>query len=145
MLNNILLSTIMLFITLLLIFTYMAYKTEEQRKNYNRKWYKDNTEKQKDYQRRWQRDNPEKQRCRRLKSEYGITVEQHRQMFIDQNGRCAICNKLFDNRKDICVDHNHTNHQVRQLLCKKCNILLGHIENNTSLSNAIEYLNKWNE
>jgi len=75
---------------------------------------------------------------------YGITVDQHRQMFISQNGRCAICDKKFIDRRDVCVDHSHTTNQVRQLLCCGCNTRLSAVEDKDFLTKAVEYLNKWN-
>lgn len=82
---------------------------------------------------------------KRLLRNYNITPEQHKQMFISQNGMCAICDKVFANRRDICVDHNHTTGQVRQLLCNKCNTMIGWANEDIHiLSKAIQYLNKWN-
>src|ERR1039458_4294576 len=81
-----------------------------------------------------------------LKRNYGITPEQHKQMFISQNGKCAICFEVFTHSKDVCVDHNHNTNQIRQLLCRNCNLMIGHSrENSQILSNGIDYLNKWNQ
>lgn len=81
----------------------------------------------------------------RLKREYGITHEKVKEMFIAQGGLCAICANKMSGRLDICVDHNHTTKQVRQLLCRKCNSGLGQFkENPTIMARAIEYVNKWN-
>ena len=67
------------------------------------------------------------------------------QMFISQNGRCAICLKDFENTKNMHVDHNHATGQVRQLLCNKCNSAIGYLNENVSvLARAIDYLNRWN-
>ena len=91
------------------------------------------------------KSNRENAREERLKREYGITLEQHKHMFISQNGCCAICENKFTNRKHINVDHNHITGQVRQLLCTKCNGGIGYFnENPTTLQKAIEYINKWN-
>ena len=84
-------------------------------------------------------------RNRRLQIEYGITHEQVKRMYISQSGNCAICGNKFNGRWDICVDHNHTTEQVRQILCRKCNSGLGHFRENPSiLLRAIDYINKWN-
>src|ERR1035437_6891793 len=97
-----------------------------------------------DYQRRKEYRLYYNKRCGRkqyLKQKYGITLEQHKQMFMAQNGKCAICNKIFDNPKIVCVDHNHKTNQIRQLLCVKCNSGLGYFDENIeALLNAVEYL-----
>ena len=80
-----------------------------------------------------------------LMKNYGISLDQFNQMVTVQDGKCAICAKPFKNSKDTCVDHNHNSDKVRQLLCIKCNFLVGICGENTSiLQKAIEYLNKWN-
>jgi|ERR1035441_296639 hypothetical protein len=87
----------------------------------------------------------EKNRENRLIEKYNITVDQHRQMFISQNGKCAICHKRFIDKKDIRTDHNHITNQVRQLLCNGCNTGLGYFrENPQALRNAADYLENWN-
>lgn len=77
----------------------------------------------------------------RLNSKYGLTLEQFDQMYEDQQGKCAICSVDVPTNK-ICVDHNHTTGQVRQLLCHNCNVILGHaFEDPTILMKCVEYLN----
>ena len=78
------------------------------------------------------------------KKKYGIGIEQVRQMWIVQGGKCAICNRSFVSRKNMTVDHNHTTGQVRQLLCSSCNYGIGVFHEDVSaLRGAIDYLNKW--
>lgn len=73
---------------------------------------------------------------------YGITVEQYRQMFEDQNGVCMICGNSTDYR--LCVDHNHETGEVRGLLCRPCNSgLANYQENVVYLQNAINYLRRF--
>ena len=61
---------------------------------------------------------------------YGITVEQYHALSVAQDGRCAICRKPWntDNTREPCVDHDHETHTVRALLCRKCNIAIGHMD-----------------
>ena len=86
--------------------------------------------------------NPERTKNNDLKRNYGITLDEHTQMFENQNGVCAICKKPGDGRwKKLCVDHCHTTGKVRGLLCKRCNIALGEVGDNIStLQKMIEYL-----
>jgi hypothetical protein len=98
---------------------------------------------------RWA-NNPNKKKIARnsaLKRQYGITLIEYNQMFTDQNGNCSICNKNRSEFKtDLCVDHCHETNKVRGLLCHKCNLVIGNaFEDKKILSNAIEYLIKWNK
>ena len=64
-----------------------------------------------------------------------------------QDGLCAICNCSLETgltMKTACADHCHITKQPRGILCKKCNLLIGHAKDNTNiLANAIKYLNFW--
>ena len=67
----------------------------------------------------------------RLKSKFGMTLEQYDAMFKRQGGRCAICRKP-PRRIALAVDHDHKKRgrpidAVRGLLCPYCNRwVLGH-------------------
>jgi Recombination endonuclease VII len=89
-------------------------------------------------------------RLTHLKRKYGITEEQHTEMYESQNGQCAICSNLMvqintKQRSNSCVvDHNHQTGKVRSLLCGKCNRMLGQANDNpTILQSAIEYLKRF--
>lgn len=88
-----------------------------------------------EWQRNWRKDNPEKYRKNahksRLKTLYGITVEDWHQMFEEQQGCCAICSIPQNMLKQtLCVDHNHKTGKIRQLVCDRCNMLIGIYEAN---------------
>jgi hypothetical protein len=80
-----------------------------------------------------------------LRTKYNITIEIYDQMFKKQKGRCAICNRHQDiMNKPLNVDHNHKTGKVRELLCVRCNMVLGSYEN--SDTNKFEaYLKKHKE
>lgn len=82
-----------------------------------------------------------------LSAVYGITLLQYNDMFNNQNGCCAICNKhQKDLKSSLVVDHNHITGQVRSLLCFHCNFVIGHaMESELVLTKAINYLDKWNK
>lgn len=61
---------------------------------------------------------------RTLRRQYGITLEQYDTKVKMQGGKCAICN-LDPGRHPLHVDHDHATGKVRDLLCPKCNVLLG--------------------
>lgn len=73
-----------------------------------------------------------------IKYRYGLTLEQRKQMYIEQNGCCACCSVPVGYDK-ICTDHNHKTNQVRGLLCYGCNTLVGWVEHE-NYKKALDYL-----
>ena len=68
---------------------------------------------------------------------YGITIAERERKEREQRGRCAICSQ----DSPLVVDHNHDTHQVRSLLCQKCNSGIGYFDENANfLLTAVEYL-----
>lgn len=89
------------------------------------------------------RQNPDNERNNKLKHRYGITLADKKQMIVDQNGCCAICNKELSGDKYVHLDHSHSSGSVRGVLCQPCNIGLGGFKDSIeALENAIEYLKK---
>ena len=88
--------------------------------------------------------NPERTRNNDLKRNYGITLQEHQEMYKNQNGVCAICKSEGDGKwKKLCVDHDHKTGKVRQLLCRNCNMVLGQVGDNANLlEEMIKYLQK---
>lgn len=70
------------------------------------------------------------------------------EMFLDQDGRCAICSSSFlmmskNRNESACVDHDHKTGAVRGLLCQSCNRGLGAFEEKEEfLENALSYMKK---
>lgn len=86
----------------------------------------------------------------RLKSTYGITVEEYLNILERQDNKCALCESEKSSFKNmtlpLCVDHNHSTGQIRGLLCNKCNSMIGMVNENIEiLEKAILYLVKWNK
>lgn len=80
-----------------------------------------------------------------LKSQYGITPEQFTRMMIQQQGRCAICSTAFGEGqgKAPYVDHCHENGTLRELLCSRCNVALGHADDSPERLQAMaDYIRK---
>lgn len=115
---------------------------------------------------RWREKNPDYQKNywnspngriktinKRLRYQYGITYEEALQIEKEQDYKCAICKKPFDqsiwhNGMTLTylfvIDHNHSTKKVRGLLCQPCNTLIGYAkEDITILENAIAYLKKY--
>ena len=78
-----------------------------------------------------------------LKKKYGITIEQYEEMLLEQNGLCAICDRVERVRypSQLAVDHDHDSGRIRGLLCQSCNTSLGKLDHSVDiLRKAIEYL-----
>jgi hypothetical protein len=57
-----------------------------------------------------------------LRTRYGLTLVQMKQMEFDQKGRCRICLRLpKPGGCPLVVDHDHKSGRVRGLLCFRCN------------------------
>ncbi len=92
-------------------------------------------------------------RKQNLKHRYGITEEEYNQMLIQQKHSCKICGHKPDKHqtqpdkyqtqpdKPLYVDHCHQTKVIRGLLCHKCNVALGHMNDDPQrLEKAISYL-----
>jgi hypothetical protein len=79
-----------------------------------------------------------------IKRKYGLSMDEYNSMIEAQDGKCAICNYMFGQKKgDIHVDHCHTSNEIRGLLCDLCNRGLGYFKDNKeALAKAIKYLTK---
>lgn len=72
---------------------------------------------------------------------YGITAEDFKRMYKEQNGKCKICCEEPATKRGLHVDHCHETGKVRGLLCHGCNVALGSFKDNINLlEKAIEYL-----
>lgn len=111
-------------------------KQKEKRINNNelqRKKDRENYQKTKthriEYARQYREKYPDRTRATNLKMKYGITQDDYNQMIINQNYKCAICDRnMTDYGKFFCVDHNHNSGKIRGLLCDPCNYGLGFYE-----------------
>lgn len=65
------------------------------------------------------------QRAALLKRKYNLTLEEWDTIFASQGGACAMCRRpARDFTKGLAVDHDHSTHLIRGLLCWNCNALL---------------------
>src|ERR1035437_5998360 len=112
---------------------------KEEIKKRNEQWNINN----KEYSKTYYKNN---KRNLHLKRKYNITQEQYNELFNKQNGKCAICGKhQSELKKALGIDHDHETGKNRGLLCDKCNLLLGHANDNVQvLTQAINYLNIYN-
>jgi hypothetical protein len=73
---------------------------------------------------------------------YGISYDQLLELYKKCNNRCSICGiEEKDIKGKLHVDHCHDTGKIRGLLCKNCNVALGHFKDNVDLlKKAINYL-----
>lgn len=123
----------------------MDYKRNKiKRKIANKKWRDSHKEKIRiDTHNRYMQDRGRHRECNLLRN-YGIDSIEYNEMYIIQNGCCAICgvhqSKL---KRSLHVDHNHKTKEIRGLLCWGCNVTLGCIKENVDiLKSMIIYLTK---
>jgi len=108
------------------------------------KWTKNNPEKNRYKSKRWKSNNPEYRREYELKTRYGLTLEDYKQLIKDQDGKCAICGEVAqDTLSSLFVDHDHITGEIRGLLCIRCNAGIGFLQDSPIICReAANYLEK---
>jgi hypothetical protein len=84
-------------------------------------------------------------RQRIMIQQYGLDFEAYEKILKEQQGLCAICSQLPPENSKLHIDHCHDTGKVRALLCRVCNVGLGHFgESVERLQAAIDYLQSHN-
>ena len=75
---------------------------------------------------------------RRTLRRYGITEQVWDHMLARQGGRCAVCRTDTPGGRGESwhIDHDHVTGQVRGLLCQRCNVAIGMLEDSPDLIRA---------
>jgi hypothetical protein len=82
----------------------------------------------------------------RVQRKYGVDYKTYKKMLDNQNGCCANsgCNSTepgAPGRTRFYIDHCHKTNKIRGLLCHKCNLALGHVNDDIKkLEGLIKYL-----
>jgi hypothetical protein len=85
----------------------------------------------------------EKRYIKSLYREYNLTFEEYLKIKDLQNSGCAICKYPLLDGMNSHVDHDHSSGKVRGILCRWCNIGLGHFKDSVqTLEKAVQYLNQ---
>ncbi len=95
-------------------------------KQCNLNWAKVNKDKARQAVKNWNGRNREKLRGYQLKSHYGITLNEYKELLNSHNNCCAICETT---KRALHVDHDHKTKRIRGILCNRCNMLLGALDN----------------
>lgn len=126
----------------------------DRRKEYARqkKWRAENREKSRAYQAAWRLKNlsrvQERQRHSRRKMQYGLTQAAYYGMLAEQAGLCGLCGRAMTlvsgKGTTCCIDHDHETGKIRELLCARCNQMIGLAEESREiLLRALTYLSKF--
>lgn len=122
---------------------------ERRRLSSAKKSYRKNKKKRKEYY-----SKPEqklKQKWKRLNKVFGLSEDDWKKMYSDQEGLCYLClrteQQLKRSRfkhKGFVVDHDHETNRIRGLLCNNCNLLLsGWVKDSPEMAIRIhEYLTR---
>lgn len=104
----------------------------------NKKYRQDHPEESKQRAREYSKTHKREAKNTKLKLYYGITIEHYEDMYSEQEGKCAICGIQ---QESLVVDHDHETGKVRKLLCKKCNLALGYVNDDPRIiENMLYYL-----
>jgi len=109
-----------------------------------REYRKKNKKRLDKYYSEWSKNNQNKKRNAHLLRKFGINLEQYNTLLQLQKGKCAICGRkeASNSKPNLSVDHDHKTGNIRGLLCNRCNIVLGLIDDSIDiLATAIDYLN----
>jgi len=78
---------------------------------------------------------------KRVQKTYGLKKGEYAQLYKFQGGLCALCRRATGASRRLSVDHDHDTGDVRGLLCRPDNTLLGHARDKIEFfKRAIAYL-----
>lgn len=112
----------------------------------HRRWRLNNPETHRARGRRWTRKNPEKAKAMYVRSDHGISMDEFQKMHDSQKGLCKVCSKperaIYRGKtRSLCIDHNHKTGKIRGLLCHRCNVALGLLEDDFRIvESLLEYI-----
>ena len=130
-------------------------KTERARHaERTKQWRKNNPEKTKAINRkynakRWANHKDKLRLTNRgyhLKRNYGISIEHYEQLLENQGGVCAVCgtSNWGGAYGKPHVDHDHTTGVVRGILCVRCNVAIGLMDDSPDRAlEIVSYLRKF--
>lgn len=77
-----------------------------------------------------------------LHYKYGVSLAEMDELYVAQNGLCAICGRPMP-KKDACIDHDHETDVIRGLVHGHCNSVIGFAHDDIEiLAGAISYLTR---
>jgi hypothetical protein len=90
--------------------------------------------------REWAKNHPDRVAATRVRSRYGLELDQVAARLNAQDGLCKICRRA----KATDIDHDHVTGVARSILCGDCNRALGLLkEDRQTITRMLDYLNLW--
>jgi Recombination endonuclease VII len=107
-------------------------------------WRVRDPEKMQAYKQKYRDTSKDKSKHYHLVRNFGITLEQYKEMLQAQNECCAVCGKHAETEgRALAVDHDHSTGEVFGLLCYVCNNkLIGKRRDPELFYKASEYLRR---
>lgn len=107
----------------------------------NREWREANRDKIREANLKWGRANKDRTSLYKAKK-YDLTPSEYLELLKIQDNKCAICEQpetklMYGTLMRLCIDHNHTTNSVRLLLCSRCNAVLGLVNDDTHILEAM--------
>ena len=95
-------------------------RNKDKFKEYDKTYQEKNREKIKEYR---QTENGKKLRTIGSWKYYGLIHDDYDALYDKyiNTDKCEVCNKVFENSFDRCLDHDHDTYEFRQILCRNCN------------------------
>ncbi len=92
----------------------------------------------------WNKDNAEKRVDTHLRRTFNITLDLYNFIFREQENVCVICKNpetAVDKRsgkvRRLHVDHDHKTGMIRGLLCTRCNLAVGFLQNDADRADSV--------
>ena len=105
------------------------------RDTHKRYWKKKNKD--------WWNKHPDYHLMYNRLEKYGLSSHDIQKLLQKQNFKCAICKTSFNIKQKEHIDHNHQKGYIRGLLCRKCNLGIGFLQDSPKiLMSAIVYLKR---
>lgn len=116
------------------------YKKDPQRAvDRSRNW----REKYADKYSAYRKENRPKAYLYELQKKYGISKPEAERLLSENGICCAICGVAFDGKNKRNLDHCHATGKVRDFLCRRCNSVLGLVnDDGTLLKKIMQYIKK---
>lgn len=118
-------------------------RDRERQRDYNASYYLKHRQELLAQNRRYYLEHRAERQAYQLRRAYGVSQSDYDRALAEQGGVCKICGTAQPggNHQHFQVDHDHTTHVFRGLLCMDCNRLLGAARDDRSiLSSADLYL-----
>lgn len=102
-------------------------------------------EHQREYRRVWEKENRIRKEAYRIKSKFKMATVDEAEILVRRReaGTCECCSASGVDRRLMHIDHDHRTGKIRSVLCNKCNVALGLVNDSIGhLQKLIAYLDR---